>query len=598
MSKEGDSTSAPGEAAQRAPDLKLARKQRKAAVTREQNNITRFIAEEDYDEVKSREQKLKDTFKRFENSHDAYHATLVDEDEIEESEKYYYEAQDVYIRVIKDMKAWLRYVDNEFSDRNSVNDVSNTSQNELLNASRNQPSIDIVNAINTPRFEIEKFSGDPMKYHSFISMFEECVESVVTDPKMRLTRLINATLGDVKKAIEPCGSIKDSLRGYNQARQILQNRFGNDHLIFESVVSSLKKCKHVKTANDLQCLADQLSNSFEIIGQMDKLSEIDSQNFLLEIVKKLQPFLQDKWRKQAVALKRATGEYPNLKTLVDFVAEIADEMNDPVYGRSKLGTKDDKPEVFEKQKSQTTTFSSDIKVAQSNKVYLCVLCKGEHRLFYCDSFKGMKPTERLKFVRDNRLCDNCLLPNHQAATCRRQTVCSVPGCGKKHTKYIHIPSGTRGQNMSQGEQRLTSNSNPVTLRSQISSDVVNANANVRDECIFMPVVSVVVNGSTEACVLLDTASSGTFCTRSLVDSLGIQGKMTQYSLSTLSGRNVSNQTETVELYVASRDGMSGLRLCNVLVVDDIPGRTLSLASLSQYGHLRDLELVETNQLTF
>ena len=72
-------------------------------------------------------------------------------------------------------------------------------------------------------------------------MFEECVESLVTDPRLRLTRLINATLGDVKTAIEPSQSINDDLRGYNRARQILVNRFGNDHLIFESVVSDVEK---------------------------------------------------------------------------------------------------------------------------------------------------------------------------------------------------------------------------------------------------------------------------------------------------------------------------------------------------------------------
>ena len=591
--EEGESSSS----ASSGTDLKAIRKQRKAAVTRELNNITRFIAEEDIDEVKSREQKLKDTFKRFELSHDAYHETLQDENEIDQSEQYYYDAQNVYIRAIKDMKTWLRENDCDKFDRTiSSENLNSPSQSESLNVSRNQTSIDIVTAINTPRFEIEKFSGDPMKYYGFISMFEECVESVVTDPRLRLTRLIDATLGDVKTAIEPCQSIKDGLRGYNQARQILVNRFGNDHLIFESVVSDLKKCKQVRAAEDLQRLADQLSNSYEIICQMGKLSEIDSQNFLLEIVKKLQPFMQNKWRKQAVALKRATGEYPNLQMLVDFVKENADEMNDPVYGKLKLSLKDDnssglaeKSKSADRSKSQTTNFSSDVKVAQGHRVYSCILCKGEHRLFYCDAFKRMKPHERLKFVRDNRLCHNCLMPNHQAAACRRQTVCSVPGCGKKHTKFLHIPSG------SNSVQGSTSSESPVTLSSLTAPNVVNANSTVRDECIFMPVVSVVVNDSDEVCALLDTASSGTFCTRSLVNSLGIQGKKTHFSLSTLSDKNVSNQTETVELYVASREGTSGLRLRNVLVVDDIPGRTLSLASLSQYSHLRNLQLVEGNR---
>ena len=117
--------------------------------------------------------------------------------------------------------------------------------------------------------------------------------------------------------------------------------------------------------------------------------------------------------------------------LVDFVKENADDMNDPVYGKLKSSLKDNnrsgsagKSKSANRSKSQTTNFSSGVKVAQYHRVYSCILCKGEHRLlFYYDAFKRLKPHERLKFVRDNRLRDNCLMPIHQAAACRRQTVC-------------------------------------------------------------------------------------------------------------------------------------------------------------------------------
>ena len=68
----------------------------------------------------------------------------------------------------------------------------------------------------------------------------------------------------------------------------------------------------------------------------------------------------------------------------------------------------------------------------------CVLCNQMHRLFGCSAFKGMTPAARLELVKDKKLCFNCLLPFHTAHTCYKQPVCSVPGCGKKHTKFVHV----------------------------------------------------------------------------------------------------------------------------------------------------------------
>ena len=51
----------------------------------------------------------------------------------------------------------------------------------------------------------------------------------------------------------------------------------------------------------------------------------------------------------------------------------------------------------------------------------------------------------------------------------------------------------------------------------------------------MPIVKVLVNQSESVCALLDTASSNSFCTKRLVESLGIHCvKKTQFKLNALS----------------------------------------------------------------
>ena len=54
-----------------------------------------------------------------------------------------------------------------------------------------------------PEVELDTFEGDPLEFRYFMSSFEEVVENKVTDPKGRLTRLIQYK-GEAKDLIKPC----------------------------------------------------------------------------------------------------------------------------------------------------------------------------------------------------------------------------------------------------------------------------------------------------------------------------------------------------------------------------------------------------------
>ena len=43
-----------------------------------------------------------------------------------------------------------------------------------------------------------------MRYHSFMSLFGECVDKVKDDSQTKLTRLFQFTSGDAKDSIRPC----------------------------------------------------------------------------------------------------------------------------------------------------------------------------------------------------------------------------------------------------------------------------------------------------------------------------------------------------------------------------------------------------------
>ena len=53
----------------------------------------------------------------------------------------------------------------------------------------------------------------------------------------------------------------------------------------------------------------------------------------------------------------------------------------------------------------------------------CFACDGEHIIFDCDMFKGMRYDQRIKVVKRKRLCFRCLFPGHPIVNCKRNAAC-------------------------------------------------------------------------------------------------------------------------------------------------------------------------------
>ena len=69
----------------------------KAKVTRQVNRIIRFMAEKKIDIVKQQAQSLENIFIEFEEAHAKVHDLIEDLDEMEISDKHFYDVQDNYV---------------------------------------------------------------------------------------------------------------------------------------------------------------------------------------------------------------------------------------------------------------------------------------------------------------------------------------------------------------------------------------------------------------------------------------------------------------------------------------------------------------------
>lgn len=70
-----------------------------------------------------------------------------------------------------------------------------------------------------------------MEYYDFMTSFDDNIDSVVEDPEANLTYLMQQCEGKAFDAIKKCKVIKPAIRGYQSARDILQNRFGQRDMV-------------------------------------------------------------------------------------------------------------------------------------------------------------------------------------------------------------------------------------------------------------------------------------------------------------------------------------------------------------------------------
>ena len=300
-------------------EAKKARKARKGALTREVNTLRRFMAEDSIDEVATRLPSLKDKFTEFEMAHKNFHEGLNEEKDIDESDEYFEKVENDYIESTMTLKNWLAKV-------KEIKSVVITEDTTL----RDMGTADFITIANAPNLKIEDFDGNPLKYHNFMAIFDEHVHKTKLPPRSKLSRLIQHTIDPANYAIKSCPVLGDE--GYKEARAILKKRFGNPFMIADAVVKSVKIGEPIETPAELLKFSDELLSCKATLLSMGKLKEIDTQASIIEILKRLQPYLQNRWKRKAMEHKREKESYPDFDDFTKFVAIEAEEATDPVYG--------------------------------------------------------------------------------------------------------------------------------------------------------------------------------------------------------------------------------------------------------------------------
>ena len=340
---------------------------------------------------------------------------------------------------------------------------------------------------------------------------------------------------------------------------------------------------------------------------MDYLGEMETSTSLKAIVSKLQDSDYHRWLGQVYHIKESKRRV-TLEDVIQFLERLASERTDPVFGLTDTKTKE-KPEQKSPRKKSTayaTNVQQTTETKETPKAYqtkpvstrICPKCKkGAHFLNQCQEFRSLAVKDRLTFVRSNGLCVNCFQHGHIGMKCTKTWVCNVDGCGKKHNRWLHLP--TTPTTTEAAEPKEQEAQQQTTEQQTTQQNVITTTTVVNEGKIALPIKPVKVKSADGKLVtvyaLHDNCSNGSLCTERLVEKLGLPTTSARVGVTTVNETSqVKCKMADLELHLP--DG-SVYTMHQVLARPSLNINRNHLGGnedLKRWPHLRDLEIPEAD----
>ncbi|XP_041480432.1 uncharacterized protein LOC121427921 [Lytechinus variegatus] len=390
------------------------------------------------------------------------------------------------------------------------------------------------------------FMGDPLQYPDWLSAFTTLIECRGIPSGERIHYLRKYIGGSAREAVSGFFLLR-SEKAYEQAREILEKRFGNPFTISEAFRSKLDSWPRIgnRDSKGLQKLSDFLQQCLQASSEIKDLEILNDIREMSKICMKLPDWIVHRWNRTVAKVKKDNGRYPSFREFVSFLSEETDIANDPyvTYDTVKAGKDKNHNDAFQIQeesknptsRQQRTTFSVASKTSTTQKT--CVLCKRQnHGLNECWDFNQKTLEQRRDLVKKEGLCFGCLSKGHMSKQCQKRAECKK--CNKRHPTSLHNEtlnqlSTERKHDQSEAQSTQTKE---VTKEKEASCNRVRSDVDVSLTSMVLPVyLSSLDDPQKEILVyaLLDTMSDTTFITDSIGNDLQVSSETAMLSLTTM-----------------------------------------------------------------
>ena len=263
-----------------------------------------------------------------------------------------------------------------------------------------------------PKLVISKFNGSPMDWPRFWGQFTENIEKSSIAPVTKFAYLRKLLAPKVRPTIE---ALPFPLEGYNQAKSILQAKYGKESEIVKCYTRDILELPiiHGTSAKKIHEFNEKLTYCVQALETLKKLEGVNGA--VLMTLDKLPGIRGDlvrtdlAWEKwEFIQLVEALNQWCR-----------RNPVEKPVDGDEESKTK--RREKFFHANSQRSTSR------------VCVYCDDtEHKTKDCT--KITETSAHRQILAKKRLCFNCAAGNHKASECPSKLSCQK--CDKRHHTSI------------------------------------------------------------------------------------------------------------------------------------------------------------------
>ena len=153
---------------------------------------------------------------------------------------------------------------------------------------------------------------------------------------------------------------------------------------------------------------------------------------------RLPKWMQGKFAERLKRLESEGHMMPTFKDIVDFLKERAFVLNHPFFSRGSGENLSPKVKFRIKPPQVNPKVPVYVNMTSVRGEY-CPMCRQAHHLYQCDTFKSKSPKEQNDFVKQHKICFNCISSClHNSKRCKSLIRCKVQGCGKAHHTLLHF----------------------------------------------------------------------------------------------------------------------------------------------------------------
>lgn len=283
--------------------------------------------------------------------------------------------------------------------------------------------------VHLPEIKLIKFTGNIKTFSSFIEVFNALIHENSTLSNVEKFSHLHSCLEGPPKNLISCLPLTNA--NYITAYSNLVKRYTNKRYLATAHYNELKNCSPVLSENplSLRVLLDTFSENLSALKNL----QFNPENWDFPLVQLIFEKL-DEVTISRFELSYASSEMPSYETVIEFL-----EKQCTAYDTIVLSSlpKKGKPKNYIQNRTTNSVNprQSSAYFASANNTS-CPLCKGNHLLFKCASFLTKSPQDRYNFVKQNKICVNCLSQTHNFKRCNSQNTCH--NCNKRHHTLLHF----------------------------------------------------------------------------------------------------------------------------------------------------------------